>query len=68
MQALTGFPSGNGSNPSAYRPNRGPNIIADANADEPPTNFQKKNTHINIVRLFQILNSYQLNEPITKKR
>lgn len=36
IQALTGFPSGNGSNPSEYRPNRGPNIIADANADEPP--------------------------------
>lgn len=36
IQALTGLPSGNGSNPSEYLPKRGPNIIADANADEPP--------------------------------
>lgn len=36
MHALTGLPSGNGSKPSAYRPKRGPNINAEANADEPP--------------------------------
>lgn len=40
MQALTGLPNGNGSIPSEYRPSRGPNIIADANADEPPTESQ----------------------------
>lgn len=36
MHAFTGFPNGNGSIPSAYRPNRGPSMIADANADDPP--------------------------------
>lgn len=40
MQAFTGLPSGNGSSPSAYLPKRGPNIRADANADEPPVNKQ----------------------------
>lgn len=42
MHALTGLPSGNGSKPSAYRPKRGPNIIADANAEEPPKDIREK--------------------------
>lgn len=37
------LPSGNGSIPSAYRPKRGPNIIADANAEEPPKDIGEKN-------------------------
>lgn len=41
IHALTGLPSGNGSNPSAYRPNRGPSIKADANADDPPFTFRQ---------------------------
>lgn len=42
IQAFTGFPNGNGSMPSAYRPRRGPSISADAKADEPPETFENR--------------------------
>lgn len=36
MHAFTGLPKGNGSVPSAYRPKRGPRMVAEANAAAPP--------------------------------
>jgi hypothetical protein len=36
------LPIGRGAKPFAYRPSRGPNIIALAKAIEPPVNFDSK--------------------------
>lgn len=48
MQALTGFPKGNGSIPFEYRPNLGPSIAAEAKADAPPEIIQQLSNDRNV--------------------